>query len=110
MYNVYEEDRNGKQTLLFTSEDEQTAFDWFAWHKSDNPSKGMFLTGNRLFKVGDVVRYSDGWCSEGEKELLLVVLEDRTNDSERYLVGTINHSNVFGHTETVFADMIVSAQ
>lgn len=109
MFNVYEEDTHGKQTLLFSSEDEDTALDWFTWHKSNDPKKMMFLTGNRLFKVGDVVRFADGFCSEGEKELRLVILEDRTNDSERYLVGTINHQNFFGHTETVFADMIVTA-
>ena len=62
------------------------------------------------FKVGDIVRFSDGFCSEGEKSLLLKIIEDRTNDiGERYLVHTINHTNALGHSEVVFSEMIEKA-
>lgn len=108
MFNVYQEDRTGKQTLLFSHTDRGTAESWLS---ANDPTDGIktvaYVTSERKFKVGDVVRFADGFCSEAEKMLFLVIIEDRTNDiSERYLVGTINHTNALGHSETVTADMI----
>lgn len=114
MFNVYETfKKDGKQFLVFSAKDRFDCEVWITNHSCDwatvvrGDATFLITDSDRKFKVGDIVRFSEGWCSEGEKHLLMVVTEDRTNDiGERYLVHTLNHTNAFGHSETVFSDMI----
>ena len=114
MFNVYETfKKDGKQFLVFSASDRFDCEVWVANHSCDwttvvrGDATFLITDSDRKFKVGDIVRFSEGWCSEGEKHLLMVVTEDRTNDiGERYIVHTLNHANVFGHSETVLSDMI----
>ena len=66
---------------------------------------------NNKIKVGMIVRYSVGWCTEGERKYLHLVKENRlnptTNKMTRWLIETINMENaVFNPTETVDECMI----
>jgi len=66
-----------------------------------------------MIKVGMIVRYKKEWCSEGERELLHIVRENRldpVNDTmTRWLIETINGNTFFNLTETVDEDMIEEA-
>ena len=63
-----------------------------------------------MIKVGMIVRYKKEWCSEGERELLHIVRENRlnpvTNKETRWLIETINGNTFFNLTETVDEEMI----
>lgn len=52
------------------------------------------MTDSKKIEVGMIVRYADGWCSEGEKKYLHVVKEKRLNPVKntmtRWLIQTIN--------------------
>jgi hypothetical protein len=66
---------------------------------------------NSKIKVGMIVRYSEKWCSEGERKYLHLVKENRLNPTTdkmtRWLIETINMENaVFNPTETVDNFMI----
>ena len=64
----------------------------------------------RQFKVGDIVKYASGWCSEGEEKYRHVVIEVRLNpvtgEESRYLIGTLNTTLALGSTEVVDNYMI----
>lgn len=63
-----------------------------------------------MIKEGMVVRYTEKYCSSGERKYLHVVKENRlnpvTNKMTRWLIETINSSMAFNPTETVEEDMI----
>ena len=68
-----------------------------------------------MFKVGDIVRYKNGWCSDGERKYLHIVREIRlnpvTNQMTRYLIETINMEHMtLNPTETVDECMIEYAE
>ena len=67
-----------------------------------------------MIKVGMTVRFKEGWCSEGERELLHIVKENRinpvTNEMTRWLIETINMKSMTLHpTEVVDECMIEEA-
>lgn len=62
-------------------------------------------------KVGMLVRYADGWCSEGEKHLVHIVVENRLNpctgEMTRWLIETVNSNiSIANPSETVEDYMI----
>lgn len=66
-----------------------------------------------MYKVGDIVRYAEKWCSPGEEKYIHIVLEirDHSDDPQigtcRYLIRTLNSSlHYFQPTETVDEEMI----
>ncbi len=63
-----------------------------------------------MIKEGMVVRYTEKYCSPGERKYLHVVKENRlnpvTNKMTRWLIETINSSMAFNPTEEVEEDMI----
>ena len=63
------------------------------------------------FKVGDLVRYSHDWCTNGERKYIHVLKENRlnpiTNEMSRWLIETINTNMVFNPTSVVEDYMIV---
>ena len=68
-----------------------------------------------MFKVGDIVRYKNGWCSDGERKYLHIVKEVRinpiTNQMTRYLIETVNMEHMtLNPTETVDECMIEYAE
>lgn len=62
------------------------------------------------FRAGDVVRFADGWCEEGEKHYRYIVLENVlnpcTNEMSRYTIGCLNSSLRLGSVECVEDYMI----
>ena len=63
------------------------------------------------FKVGDLVKYSDDWCSNGERHLIHIVRENvlspTTNELTRWVIETINSDLFINPVETVEDYMIV---
>ena len=63
-----------------------------------------------MIKVGMVVRYKSGWCSDGERKYLHVVRENRlnpvTNEMTRWLIETINTGLFLNPSEVVDDYMI----
>lgn len=61
-------------------------------------------------KPGMLVRYADGWCSEGEKKHVHLILENYLNpvtgEMTRWLIVTITTSNVIKPQEVVDDYMI----
>ena len=61
-----------------------------------------------MFKVGDIVKYADGWCTEGEKKYRFIVLETGFC-GDRIKIGCMNSSLVLGSVEVVDEEMIQEA-
>lgn len=63
-----------------------------------------------MFKVGDVVRYAEGWYQEYEKDVRLVVVEWFDDVNRGYVVNP-KVTYLFGsfRKEAVFGDMIAPA-
>ena len=59
-----------------------------------------------MFKVGDVVRYADGWCTEAEKKYVFVVVESYET---RCKIKCLNSTISLGYYETVDYEMIEEA-
>lgn len=63
-----------------------------------------------MIKAGDIVRYSEKWCSEGERKYLHVVKESVLNpvtgEMSRWLIQTINSGMTFAPSEVVEDYMI----
>ena len=61
-------------------------------------------------KVGMLVRYAKGWCSDGERKYLHVVKENRLNpvtgEMSRWLIETVNTGMAFNPTEVVEGFML----
>lgn len=69
----------------------------------------------RKYNVGDIVKYADEWCSDGEKVFRFVVLENGLsnpcNPSEcRYKIGCLNSNLALGFVDVVDECMIISAE
>lgn len=62
-------------------------------------------------KVGSVVRYRKEWCSEGEREYIHIVRENRlnpvTNEMTRWLIETINMKNMYFHPMQVVDECMI---
>lgn len=62
-----------------------------------------------MFKVGDVVRYADGWCTEAEKDYRLVVVEWFDDVKRGYVINPA-WKTAFGFVkEAVMEEMIALA-
>ena len=64
-----------------------------------------------MIEVGEIVRYSPKWCSDGARKYLHVIRENRllnpvTMKETRYLIETINTGMTFNPTEVVEEEMI----
>ena len=69
----------------------------------------------KKFNVGDIVKYADGWCSDGEKVSRFVVLEnDLCNPCKqsecRYKIGCLNSNLALGFVDVVDECMIELAE
>lgn len=63
----------------------------------------------KSFKVGDVVRYADGWYTEAEKDFRLIVVEWYDDVNRGYVVDP-KYKTAFGfRKEAVFGYMIAPA-
>lgn len=61
-----------------------------------------------MFKKGMIVKFADGWCTEGEKKFRFVVLETGFCGN-RIKIGCLNSNLAFGSVEVVDEEMIVEA-
>ena len=62
-------------------------------------------------KVGAIVRYRKEWCSEGEREYIHIVRENRlnpvTNEMTRWLIETVNMKNMYFHPTQVVDECMI---
>lgn len=61
-----------------------------------------------MFKVGDIVKFADNWCTEGEKKYRFVVLETGFC-GDRLKIGCLNSKLSLGSVEVVDEEMVVMA-
>ena len=61
-----------------------------------------------MFKVGDIVKFAEGWYSPGEEKYRFVVLETGFC-GDRYKIGCLNSRLSLGGIEMVDERMIVLA-
>lgn len=61
-----------------------------------------------MFNVGDIVKFADGWCTEGERKYRFRVLETGFCGN-RVKIGCLNSGLTLGSTEVVDEEMIVLA-
>lgn len=69
----------------------------------------------KKYNVGDIVKYANGWCSDGEKVFRFVVLEnDLCNPCKpsecRYKIGCLNSKLALGFIDVVDECMITLAE
>lgn len=62
-----------------------------------------------MFKVGDIVKYTEEFSTPGEQYYIHVV-EESFADSDKVLISTLNTSSPFGSSEWVTENMIKTAE
>ena len=61
-----------------------------------------------MFKVGDVVKFADNWCTEAEKKYRYQVLETGFCGN-RLKIGCLNSALTLGSIQVVDEEMVVMA-
>lgn len=65
-----------------------------------------------MMKVGDIVKYNPRWCTEEERDLTFVIVEERDHRDDpsmkvmRYLIRATHKVGAFYYSEVVDEEML----
>lgn len=69
-------------------------------------NKQTTIRRQKMFKVGDVVKYADKWCADYERDCRFVVLEVFDKGLKPIKIGSLTTKCSFGYVEMVEPEMI----